>query len=286
MPYVCEYCNYSTNKKSNLKIHFTSNKHKDAVKHIENHKDEIKKVSSVKNNHVCNDCGKEHKDSQSLYNHRRRACEKNEKTKIYKLNKENERIKKENEKLKKEKYMMVENYKPTTNIDNSVNNSVDNSINISIQLNGYSETDTSHLTDNNYISIITNVVKFFELVHANPDKPENMNLSLTNLQDAYMNVYENNRWSRVKKNEQLEKLISNLYDKVEEWIINNKERLSSQMIKQWRRFYENIVEYEDRRKNAKDNLATELYNNRKLISDNKNNIENRCKHKSNPIRVI
>jgi DNA-directed RNA polymerase subunit N (RpoN/RPB10) len=283
MPFICEICNYSTNKKGNLQKHFTTTKHKEAIKHINNYENEVKKVLPIKNKYICKDCCKEHKNSQMLYHHRSRVCEHSEKAQMYKLKKRTEKLEKDKNKLKT---IMLKNcdLSNTTNInDNSITN---NDNRIIIQLNGYSKTDTSHLTDNNHVEIMTNIVKFLNLVHANPDKPENMNLLLTSLQDTHMKVYENDKWKSVQKNEHLEKIITGLYDLVEKWMFDNESKLSPQITNKWKRFYEKIVENDDTRETAKDELAIELYNNRKMIGNNKNTIEDEEESKIKEIKNI
>jgi hypothetical protein len=253
-----------TNKKGNLQIHFNSIKHKKTISHIENYEDTVKRVSPSTNKYTCMDCGKDHKSSQSLYNHKARACKNSEKAKNYKLQKRNEKLERDKEKLKT---IMFNKCNITNNNGDNITN------NIVINLNGYSKTDTSYLTHNNHVEIMCNVVKFLNLVHANPDKPENMNLLLTSLQDTHMKVYENDKWKSVQKNEHLETIITGLYDLIEKWMLDNASKLPPQVINKWKRFYEKIVENDDTRETAKDELATELYNNRKMIKNNKNAIE-------------
>jgi hypothetical protein len=288
MVFVCDICKFSTSRKGNLTQHFTSNKHKELTKHIENHKDEIKHMQLKKqNDFICKNCGKEYRSGQALCNHKAKSCNHSEKAKNYKLQKEVERLKRGKDKLKT---MMINNGNLTnnnTNNDSSINNSlVDNSTKIIINLNGYGETDISHLTDKNYIEIMTNIANFLKLVHTNPDKPENMNLLLTNLQDTHMKVYENNKWNRVQKNTQLETIIVKLYDVIEKWMITNESKLSKLEINQWKKFYENIIENDDSRETAKDNIATELYNSRKIIGINKNKIEDEKETKSKTLQTI
>jgi hypothetical protein len=54
-----------------------------------------------------------------------------------------------------------------------------------------------------------------------------------------------------------------LYDLLEKWIIDNEPKLHKSTINKWKKFYENIIENNDTSETAKDNIATELYNNRK-----------------------
>ena len=61
-----------------------------------------------------------------------------------------------------------------------------------------------------------------EKVHFNPDKPENMNIYISNIKDKYMMVYQNNKWSLTNK-----KVLDDLYDDkefmIDQWIEENKD---------------------------------------------------------------
>ena len=59
--YFCEYCDYVTCKKSNIDNHFNSIKHKSIVS-----PDFKPKLSSK---HLCKNCGKEYKDNSGLWRH-------------------------------------------------------------------------------------------------------------------------------------------------------------------------------------------------------------------------
>lgn len=88
-----------------------------------------------------------------------------------------------------------------------------------IYLLPYQNTDTSHLTDADFIQCVNqpNCVKhLIEKIHFNPTKPENMNVYISNLKDEFMMVY-NGKWKSVHK-----KLLDDIFRKkhymIEDWI--------------------------------------------------------------------
>ena len=92
-----------------------------------------------------------------------------------------------------------------------------------IYLLPYQNTDTSHLTDEDFIQCLNepNCVKhLIEKIHFNPTKPENMNVYISNLKDEYMMVY-NGKWKSVPK-----KLLNDMFRKrhymIENWIGEDK----------------------------------------------------------------
>lgn len=81
----------------------------------------------------------------------------------------------------------------------------------------YQNTDTTHLTDEDFIQCVNqpNCVKhLIEKIHFNPTKPENMNVYISNLKD--MMIY-NGKWKTVHK-----KVLDDIFRKkhymIEDWI--------------------------------------------------------------------
>ena len=93
-----------------------------------------------------------------------------------------------------------------------------------IQLLNYTDTDISHLTTSDFIGSLkkqNNCVKSLtEKIHYNPQKPENMNIYISNLKNKYVMVYENEKW-------QLKDCFENIYEHkeilLEEWINREKD---------------------------------------------------------------
>ena len=84
----------------------------------------------------------------------------------------------------------------------------------------------SHLTEKDYISCIKQVnfcvKKLIEKVHFNPEKPENMNVYISNMKDKYMMMYQDNKWTLTNKDE-LNTVYNHKEDLIEEWFNLNKD---------------------------------------------------------------
>jgi hypothetical protein len=95
-----------------------------------------------------------------------------------------------------------------------------------IQLLNYKDTDVSHLTDKDYRRCIKKVcycvMNLIEKVHFNPDKPENMNIYISNMKDKYLMVYEDGKWI-LKNKKELGHLYEDKEMMLEQWIEDNKD---------------------------------------------------------------
>ena len=88
-----------------------------------------------------------------------------------------------------------------------INGSFNNTLNITNNINllNYKDTVTSHLTDEDYKKCLEKasrcVLKLIEKIHFNPEKPENMNIYISNMKNNYMMMYKENKWNLVTKEE-------------------------------------------------------------------------------------
>ena len=203
MEYNCELCKYKTNHQTNYKKHLTSNKHK------RNEEELNKKQFS------CKYCGQMYHHKQSVNKHIKYSCTKNKDEDLKELVRLlNDKLEHKDKLLeKKDKQIEKLKGKLEININTNIVNNIQN-----ITLLSYKETDTSHLTDNDYKTCIKTingcVVKMIEKVHFNPKKPENMNLYIPSMKDKYVMVYEDGNWNLIHKND----IIENLYDTKEDLI--------------------------------------------------------------------
>ncbi len=67
--FICEYCNYSTSRKSQYERHLSTSKHK----FLQN---PTSKKFHTEKSYVCN-CGKSYKHSSTLYSHKKTCLFKN-----------------------------------------------------------------------------------------------------------------------------------------------------------------------------------------------------------------
>jgi hypothetical protein len=223
MKYNCECCNFNTDRNDNYKVHLNSKKHfKNSNTIIEteetnetNETKETEKKNTDTKIHICEKCFSEYKTRQSLCRHRKTCNSLNKKTQNN-INKLVNELREEIKELKKEKESKnITIYNTTNNIQNTTNN---------IVIVPYVDTDIEHITDNEFKKVIKkNHMCVKELVskkHFNKDKPEFMNLAVTNVRDEYMLIYRDG-WGLTKKKDMIETIFSEneltIEDKVKEF---------------------------------------------------------------------
>ena len=151
----------------------------------------------------------------------------------------------------------INNY---TNSNNTIN--VTNNMNL---LN-YKDTDTSHLTNVDYKKCLKEasrcVLKLIEKVHFNPDKPENMNIYISNMKNNYMMMYKENKWNLVKK-EEMDSVYNHKEDLIIEWFNLNKD---PDLLKYFERFMD-LKEDKPTADAVQEEYKLLLFNNRKTIKN-------------------
>jgi hypothetical protein len=225
----CKACNYFTDVKCNYTRHLTSIKHEKKMR-------VQKSPNMITDELTCEYCEKVFKSDESLRKHINYRCKKtkdNEELryttlKLKQAEKELKQEKKNNEKII-EKHIELQQktieiqqqllaHRPQT-INN--NNTTNNTVNIQNNyILPYKDTDTSHLTTKDYAFCVKQpdgVKRLIEKIHFNPMKPENQNLTITNLTDKYMMVYDGSQWKKVMKSE-LNKIYNHKESLLEEWV--------------------------------------------------------------------
>tara|TARA_A100001015_G_scaffold289849_1_gene362190 strand:+ start:316 stop:984 length:669 start_codon:yes stop_codon:yes gene_type:complete len=139
---------------------------------------------------------------------------------------------------------------------------------INIQLLNHKDTDYSHLTPKDYISCIQDcnqcVKTLIEKVHFNTNKPENMNIYLSNIKGKYLMIYKDNTWQIQDKKTQVDDLYDNNEFVLEAWYDEYKEKYPS-IINSFQRYLQNRDENEVLN-NIKEEILVMLYNKRKMIA--------------------
>jgi hypothetical protein len=214
--YNCDCCHFTTTLRSNYTNHLLTNKH-----------NKLSKVSPlicithpVLENEMfsCKYCGQKYKHKQSVTKHIKYTCTKNKEEDL------NELVRLMNNKLENQNNQIQTQAKQIEKLMGKLEiNGSFNTIN-NITLLNYKDTDVSHLTDEDYKKCIKKVcfcvMGLIEKVHFNPDKPENMNVYISNMKDKYMMIYQNNKWVLTNK-DKLDRLYDDKENMIDDWIQEN-----------------------------------------------------------------
>ena len=250
----------------------------------------------IKNDNICNFCEKSLSSRQALWRHLKTCKEKknddtvkesmtelarllNEKDKQLK-DKENELIKKDNEhkkqlleELDKRDKQIQELIKKAGLVNMSNSNNTTN-IQNNFKLLNYKETDTSHLTENDYVRCLEHynfcVPHLIRKIHFNPKKPENHNIYISNLKNSYVMIYMNNKWKVKNRDETISRIIDDkqiiLEKKIQEWVESGIQY--PKVMAKFSRYLEKREE-NDVINAIKEDIKLMLYNNRNMIIESK-----------------
>ena len=152
------------------------------------------------------------------------------------------------------------------NINQGIVQNVNNTINI--QVLNHPDTDYSHLTPKDYITCIKDCNKcvktLIEKVHFNANKPENMNIYLSNIKGKYLMIYKDNAWQIQDKKTQVDDLYDNNEFVLEAWYDEYKEKYPD-IIASFQRYLQNR-DGDEMLNNIKQEILVMLYNKRKMIA--------------------
>jgi ElaB/YqjD/DUF883 family membrane-anchored ribosome-binding protein len=264
--YNCEYCDFKTSQIANYERHLKTIKHKKMVENIT--------TLSIRNPHPefsCKYCGQVYKHKSSIYKHIKYNCTQNKdedlKELVRLLNLQLDQKEQEMEMQRKQiecQTKQIDKLMNKLEIHGSFNTT--NNIQNNIQLLAYKDTDLSHLTEKDYMFCIKKVnfcVKnLIEKIHFNPDKPENMNIYISNLKDKYLMMYENGNWN-IKHKSELDSLYQEKEMLLEEWINEEQDKypeLKEKFIK-----YLNNKENDETLNMIKEEIKIMMYNNKKVL---------------------
>ena len=245
MEFICDCCNYQTKVKANYNKHLLTEKHikvsqklaeispkvVEVSQKLAEVSQKLAEVSHESINHFkCKYCEQCYKHKSSLSKHIKYSCTKNKTEDLTELvrllNLQLEQQKNEFETKLQSQTKQIEKLMEKLEI-NTYNTNSHNTINVTNNINllNYDQTDTSHLTDNDYEKCIKHVydcvVKMIEKVHFNPEKPENMNLYISNIKSNHIMMYKDNKWLLVN-NAEVESIYADKDNLIHEWIEINK----------------------------------------------------------------
>jgi hypothetical protein len=251
----CKCCKYKTLYKTNFEKHLLTNKHK--------------KNSEIVDDKpfTCKYCSQKYKYKQSLSKHIKYSCTKNKDEDLKELtrllNNQSKQIETQDKELKDQRKQIE---KLMGKLEININTTVNNIQNNNITLLSYTNTDTSHLTDHDYIACIKTkngcVVKMIEKVHFDPKKPENRNLFIPSMKDKYVMVYEAGNWKLNNTKDVIEKLYDEKEELISEWVEIHPDEIDSKTAFDRYLYLKNTDDDEKNKKSLHDQTKVLLYNNR------------------------
>ena len=255
--HICTLCNYKTTTKQHYTKHLTTDKHLSKQPAI------IKETPQF----ICKYCDQNFSFKQSMFRHIKYSCTKNKdedlKELVRLLNAQLEQQRNDFQEQLQSQAKQIEKLMGKLEINGSFNTT---NIQNNIQLLAYKDTDVSHLTENDYKTCIKKVnycvMKMIEKIHFNPDKPENMNIYISNMKNNYMMMYKGNKWNLVTK-EEMESVYNHKEDLIIEWYNLNKD---PELMKCFEK-YMNLKEDKPTSDAVQEEYKLLLFNNRRTIKN-------------------
>ena len=287
--YDCECCKYKTTIKTHFSKHLQTKKHLRLINSQPKTPKSQPKVNmestssqpfseNITNNIVsditpfqCKYCQKYFKFKQSMYKHIKYTCKKNDdedfKELARLLNEQKNEVRSMQKQIDKlTQKLQIQNVNNGMVNNGTVNNNTIN-MNMEIKLLNHADTDYSHLTPKDYIMCINEcnycVKTLIEKLHFNQDKPENMNIYISNIKGNYMMIYKDNEWQICKRKEKIDDLYEYNEIILENWYDEYKEKYPH-IIKSFQRYLYNKDE-NDMLNKVKDEILMMLYNKRREI---------------------
>ena len=284
--YYCNHCDYDAKIKGNYDKHLKTKKHREKVKShpkttpksplshpkVTPKSPFLNEEKSV--GYPCKYCNQNFKYKQGMYRHIKYTCKKNKDEDFKELARLlNEKDKQIKELISDKDAQFHKMQKQIDKLINklqiqNINNGTINNNTMNIQLLNHGDTDYSHLTPKDYITCIKDcnhcVKSLIEKVHFNADKPENMNIYLSNIKGKYIMIFKDNEWQIKDKKTQVDDLYDYNEFVLEHWYDEYAEK------------YPNIIEsfktyLKNRDSNTllnaiKEEILVLLYNKRKMIA--------------------
>jgi hypothetical protein len=278
MKYNCNLCDFNTNIKTHYDRHLLTIKHitKENLLNVSQKLGEIsikvsqklgEKEESIKEEiptFVCKYCEQTYKHKSSLSKHIKYSCTKNKDEDLKELVRLlNSQLQVQSNQIQTQA-KQIEKLMGKLEITGSFNTT---NIQNNIQLLPYKNSDTSHLTHKDYEACIKKVnfcvMKLIEKIHFNPDKPENMNIYISNMKNKYLMVYDGKNWNIANKVEEIDKLYEEKELMLEEWLEQHKNtEMKEKFIK-----YLNNKEKDETLNMIKDELKLMMYNKKQLLEN-------------------
>ena len=268
--YTCSFCNFNTTIITHYNRHLQTDKHIKSKPKVSLREAASKPIHNPckKDIFICKYCNQTYKHKQSLSKHIKYSCTKNKDEDLIELvrllNSQLEQQRSEFQSQLQSQAKQIDKLMGKLEINGSFNTTNTN-IQNNIQLLAYKDTDITHLTEKDYECCIKKVnycvMKMIEKIHFNPNKPENMNIYISNMKDKYLMVYDGSNWNLANKCDEVNKLYDEKEILLEEWFEENKDNeLKDKFMK-----YLNNKETDECINRIKDEIKLMMYNKKQML---------------------
>jgi len=258
---ICMYCKSEFSTKTTLKTHLTTacKQRKDYEKTLQQYKDELARITKIKNNNENVDIVPENidrLDNESL------------KKIIYELNNKNKAN-------NQQTAQTINNNNVNGNQQNIENQQ--NITNINITLNNYDKPNCDFLTLDQKNKFLKDrykgLIDFIHYVYFNESYPENHTILYTNLRSKFGHIYKNNKWIVEEIDMIADKLNGYSFDKLSEHLDSIKNDKDQEInfekeIDKGDKFVEHYTS-NDSTKQTRTNIKKLIYNNKDIIENTK-----------------
>ena len=303
--YICEKCNFFTHNKYLYNRHLKTKKH--LLQDISNVSKmlqiECKSINDTKsesadcNKYICNYCNKSFNSRNNMYRHRKHYCKEKKKIDIDSNTDLKQLVIELNKKLEKYEKQEIGATNNITQVNNNqvnhnqINNNnqvnINNNIN-NIYLLGYKETDISHLTNKQYKQILNRrnncIQEAIKVIHFDKNKPENMNIYISNMKNGCVAVYNGNTWELKDKELAIEELMDSKEILLEEWLEDEQDKYPE--LKEKFDYYLNSKEDNQLLNQMKREIELYLYNNKHEPINNRKKNKNKLIKESQDLSAI
>jgi hypothetical protein len=255
-----------------FKCEYLLNKHKNSTFKCNLSKDEIKikqleirlkmlELESIKSKTTCKFCNSEYSNLFNLRRHIKESCKMKQKMKQQKqslLNTLNS--------FNNMNTTTINSHNTTTNSHN-IADSVVNSNNTTINLSFYGKENISHLTKQDFLNFTKNkfggIIEMIKKIHCNKDHKENFNIYIEHPTSKYICVYNEDGWQDYPKSDFLEKLKTDKFNQLDDYIFSLKTDVSgnkteNELHKKYQAIFDEFrvtwIQSDDNKKETKDYL--------------------------------
>ena len=225
--YHCECCHFSSKLKSDYTRHLNTKKHQKLAEISKS----LAEISQSPKTFECEYCHKKYKHKSSLCKHIKNSClKKKESDKIQEMMEMFDEHKKEVAELKENNIVLQQQIKEMSNANaqnvnnGNINNGTINNNNINVVLNSFDKPDISHLKDEDFreVAYLVNdcIPKLIEKIHFDPEKPENHNVHIKNLNTKYTMVHKDGAWGLCLTDDVTDLCMIRYFGYMEDWFSN------------------------------------------------------------------